>query len=209
MLTLTELYQQNLLSQAKQGTASLRPFDRQADGSIPGEGAIALILETQAHAQKRSVAGLAIIDGVGNKAVFSSTNQQTIYSHCTQKILKKSGLTLDAIDAIVATGAGEKKTDQQEILQLENLLDKKDIPITCASPITGNIPACPVDMLVALKMLQHQQVPAIANLISPQSNQLSLVQNESLIRPVNRVLTLTRCFTGFHSAVVLSSPSYS
>lgn len=209
MLTITELYQQNLLSQANQGAASLRPFDQQADGSILGEGAIALILETRAHAQKRHVSGLAKIDGIGNKAVFSSTSQQDIYGQCTKKLLQKAELALDAVDAIVATGAGGKKADHQEITQLENLLGEKDIPITCASPITGNIPACPVDMLVALQMLQHQQVPAIANLVTPQSNQLSLVRNESLIQPVNRVLTLNRCYTGFHSAVVLSSPSYS
>jgi 3-oxoacyl-[acyl-carrier-protein] synthase II len=209
MLTLTELYQQNLLSPTKQGTASLRPFDQYADGSILGEGAIAFVLETRAHAQKRNAVMLAKIDGIENKTVFSSPDQLDIYSRCAQKLLRNLGLDLDAIDAIIATGAGGKKADQQEIALLENLLSGKNIPITCASPITGNLPACPVDLLVALQMLKHQQVPAIANLTKPQSDQLLLVKNESLIQPVHRVLTLNRCYTGFHSAMVLSSTAYS
>lgn len=207
-LTLTELYQQNLLSPAKQGAASQRPFDQQADGSIFGEGAIAFTLETRAHAQKRNVAALAKIDGIGNKTAFSNVNEHNVYSDCAQKLLKKAGLDLDSVDAIVATGAGGKKADQQEIAQLEQLLLGKPIPVTCASSITGTLPACPVDMLTALQMLQHQKIPAIANLTNPVSHQLQLVHKESLTQPVHRVLTLNRCYTGFNSAVVLSSPSY-
>lgn len=207
-LTLTELYQQHLLSPAKQGAASQRPFDQQADGSIFGEGAIAFILETRAHAQKRNVAALAKIDGIGNKTAFSNANEHNVYSDCAQKLLKKAGLDLDSVDAIVATGAGGKKADQQEIAQLEQLLNGKPIPVTCASSITGILPACPVDMLTALQMLQHQKIPAIANLTNPISHQLQLVQKESLTQPLHRVLTLNRCYTGFNSAVVLSSPSY-
>lgn len=206
-LTLTELYQQNLLSPARLGAASLRPFDQQADGSILGEGAIAFILETRAHAQKRNVTALAKIDGISNKTAFS-VDEHNIYHHCAQKLLQKAGLELDSIDAIVATGTGRKKADQQEIAQLENLLNGKSIPITCASSITGNLPACPVDMLAALQMLQHQKIPAISNLANPINHQLRLVQKESLTQPVQRVLTLNRCYTGFNSAVVLSSPSY-
>jgi len=208
MLTLTELYQQNLLSPARQGAASHRPFDQQADGSILGEGAIAFILETRAHAEKRNVVALAKIDGIGNKTVFSTTDQPTIYHQCAQKLLQQAGLELDSVDAIVATGAGGKKADQQEVAQLERLLNGAAIPVTCASSITGNLPACPLDMLAALQMLQHQKVPAIANLTNPIGNQLQLVQKESLTKPVHRVLTLNRCYTGFNSAVVLSSPSH-
>lgn len=164
ILTLTELYQQNLLSRVKQGTASLRPFDQRADGSILGEGAIALVLETRAHAEKRNAHVRAKINGIENKTVFSPEGQPRTYDRCVKKLLQKADMELDAIDVIVATGAGGKKADQQEIAELENLLNGKNIPITCASPITGNLPACPVDLLAALQMLEHQQVPAIANL---------------------------------------------
>lgn len=204
-LTLAELYQGRHLTRAGKDNL-FRPFDCERDGGIVAEGAIALILETAAHAKARAAHPLAVIDGVSNSSCFGRAPQA--YSHCAQKLMNEIGLGLDGVDAIVARGLGGKDTDSQEIEQLEHLLaDGPAIPVTCASPITGVVPACPVDLLLAMQMLAHQQVPAIANLRQPASRAVPWVYRQPHTKTIARVLSLGRCYSGFHSAVALSLPS--
>ena len=153
-LTLVELYQGRQLVSGN-AEASFRPFDRAREGGIAGEGAIALVLETAAHAQARSASGLAAIEGVANSYRFERDPEA--YGRCTQKLMQTIGLNLNAVDAIVARGLGSKESDAREIEQLEYLLaNAPAIPVTCPTPITGVIPACPVHLLLALQMLVYQ-----------------------------------------------------
>lgn len=203
-LTLVELYQGRQLAQGNSDNR-FRPFDQTRDGGIAGEGAIALVLETAAHAQARSAPALAAIDGVGNS--FRFERDPEAYSRCTQKLMQSIDLDLDAVDAIVARGLGSKESDAREIEQLEHLLaNAPAIPVTCPTPITGVVPACPVDLLLALQMLLHQQVPAIANLTQPASALVPWVYRQPQTKAIARVLSLGRCYSGFHSAVSLSLP---
>lgn len=203
-LTLVELYQAQQLTTAS-GSNQFRPFDSARDGGIAGEGAIALVLETVAHAQARAAHSLAVIDGIGNNTRFE--HDPAAYRRCADRLLQRIGLDLDAVDAIVARGAGSKEGDAQEIEQLAHLLaDGPAIPVTCVSPITGLVPACPVDLLLALQMLIHQQVPAIANLTQPASHAVPWVYRQPQTQAIARVLSLSRCYSGFHSAVALSLP---
>lgn len=199
-LTLAELYQGRQLASAN---TEFRPFDTASAGGIVGEGAIALVLETAAHAQARGAQPLAVIDGVSNSSRFN--RDPHAYQRCSQTLLQSMGLGLDQVDAIVARGLGSKESDSREIEQLEQLLvGAPEIPVTCPTPITGIVPACPVDLLLALQMLMHQQVPAIANLNQPASAQVPWVYRQPLHKTIARVLSLGRCYSGFHSAVSLS-----
>jgi 3-oxoacyl-[acyl-carrier-protein] synthase II len=203
-LTLVELYQSRRLV----GDGQYCPFDQARAGGIAGEGAIALILETAAHARMRQAQPLAVIDGISS-SVRAADNRQA-YSLCVQKLMPdgQAELAMDSVDAIVARGLGGVEADQQEIAQLENLLaTAPHIPVTCSSPITGLVPACPIEMLLALQMFEHQQVPAIANLSHPASTQVPWVYPQPQAKTINRVLSLGRCFNGFHFAVALSQPS--
>lgn len=205
-LTLAELFQAQQLTSAG-ASNEFRPFDQARDGGIAGEGAIAFVLETAARARARSAPVLATIDGISNTTRFE--RDPSAYRRCTDRLLQRIGLDLDSVDAIVARGLGSKDDDEQEIQQLEHLLvDGQAIPVTCASPITGLVPACPVDLLLALQMLEHQQIPAIANLTRPASTRVPWVYRQPHTKAIARVLSLGRCYSGFHSAVSLSLPSF-
>lgn len=206
VLTLGEMYQQGYLSPCADGATSLRPFDLRRNGTIVGEGAIAFVLETAAHAQKRNVKPLAAVAGIGNvveKLTDSDCND--IYRRCTEKAMENTDLTFADIDSIVARGMGGFLQDAHEARLLADVQkDHAPLPITCATPIVGSAPACPVDWLTAIAMLQHDCVPPIANLEQPLDKTLQFVYGKPLEYKSRHILSLNVGYTGYHSAVIFS-----
>lgn len=208
-LTLDELRKLEYLSACEDGAASLRPFDLRRDGTVLGEGAIAFVLENGAHARLRRAQPLAEITALGSLvAMPGRAHRVDTYRRCIQQALRHTSLGFADIDAIVASGRGGHGHDQREASWLRALQEGEiALPITCATPITGNLPACPIEMLTAIAMLQHQQVPPIAHLEQPIDRTLNLVRKRPVQRTLRRILALSSGYTDHHSAVILSSLS--
>ena len=206
-LTLAELHQLEYLSACRDGAASLRPFDLRGDGTIVGEGAIALVLETAAHARKRQAVQLAAITGIGNLIEVPGKSRRTdAYRRCARQALGQASLDIADIDAVVASGNGAYLHDQREAALLTDLqAGRTALPITCATPITGHLPACPVQWLTAIGMLQHGRIPAIAHLQQPLDQHLQLIHDAPLEHSSRHVLSLNAGFSGSHSAVIFSN----
>ena len=85
-----------------------RPFDRDRDGFVMGEGSAVLVLESLEHAQARQALILAEITGYGstNDAYHISAPAENGAGAalCMQMALKNAGLTIDDIDYINAHG---------------------------------------------------------------------------------------------------------
>lgn len=205
-LTLAELYKLEYLSACRDGASSLRPFDMHGDGTIAGEGAIALVLETAEHAQNRQAGRLARIGGSSSLVDVPGKSQRVdAYRRCAGQALAHANLDMADVDAIVASGKGAYRYDQREAALLTELqAGHAARPVTCATSITGYLPACPTQWLTAIGMLQHGQVPAIAHLQDPLDNRLRLVRDTPLEHSSRHVLALNAGFSGSHSAVIFS-----
>ncbi|HEY0845245.1 MAG TPA: beta-ketoacyl synthase N-terminal-like domain-containing protein [Noviherbaspirillum sp.] len=205
-LTLAELYRLEYLSACNDGAASLRPFDLRRDGTIPGEGAIALVLETASHARRRHALPLAQVRGIGN-AIDAPARPAGVdaYQRCVRPALAAAGLGLDDIDVIVASGKGSYQHDHREAARLVALQDSiAMLPVTCATAITGTVPACPTQWLAALGILQTGVVPHVAHLEQSLEPRLDLVRDVPRQTPSRHVLALDAGFAGSHSAVLFS-----
>ncbi len=202
-LTLAELRAQGRLSDCAEGPASLRPFDAGRDGGIPGEGAVALVLETADHAAARQAAPLAVVSGMGG----IEAGDDLAYARIARQAASEAGVPLAEVDAIVAGGRGEREADAREARMLRALPGASAArPITAATPITGSVPGCPVGLLAAISMLRHQQVPPIAHLGRPEETALNWVMGAPIARRLRRLLVLDAGWLGCHSAVLLSQP---
>jgi 3-oxoacyl-[acyl-carrier-protein] synthase II len=210
VLTLAELQRSGYLSRGADGAQSLRPFDRRRDGTIAGEGAVAFVLETEGHARRRGATVLAQLGGIGNVVQKPGEVSRTgAYRRCTERVLENSGLALGDIGAIVARGTGGQANDQHEASMLSELQQgRQGVPITCATPIVGSVPACPVDWLASIGILQSGVVPPIANLEQALDSDLHLVQGKPLRHQARHVLSLSAGYTGFNSAVLFSAASH-
>jgi len=205
-LTWVELQQLEYLSACRSGAASLRPFDLRRDGTIVGEGAIAVVLETAAHARKRQIKPLAAINGIGSLIEFpGKSGRVDAYSRCSKKALASTRLDIADVDAIVASGKGGFMQDQREAALLNALQeDRASLPITCTTPVTGHLSACPAEWLAAINILRCGQVPPIVNLEQPLDPRLRLIHHAPLQHPTRHVMAFNAGYTGSHSAVLFS-----
>lgn len=205
-LTLAELYRLEYLSACGDGAASLRPFDLRRDGTIPGEGAIALVLETAGHAQRRQAAPLAQVRGIGSAIDAPDRSAgPDAYQRCARQALAAAGLGIADVDAFVASGKGSYLHDHREAAKLVALQESiATTPVTCTTAITGTVPACPTQWLAALGILQHGVVPPVAHLEQSLEPRLDIVRDEPRQIPSRHVLALDAGFAGSHCAVLFS-----
>ncbi len=210
VLTLAELHGLGYLSRCKEGATSLRPFDSRGDGTILGEGAVAFVLETATHARQRQAVPLAEISGIGSLVEMPKDSpKKNTYQRCVDQALAQAQIKISDIDAIVTNGKGSHMHDQQEISLLSAIEQSTPIrkAITCATPITGKLPACPTEWLTAINILQCGLVPPIAHLEQPLNQDLQLVCHKPLQQASNHILALSTGYIGEHLAAIFSKPA--
>jgi 3-oxoacyl-(acyl-carrier-protein) synthase len=148
-----------------------RPFDRQRDGIVLGEGAAFLVLEERGHAERRGAAILGEI--VAADCRMSSVGEL-------------AGHLADGreIDYVVARGFGTPEDDRTEYESLEGRLPR--VPVTALKSRTGYLGAATGAAEVALGLMAAREgfVPAVARLGEADAEcGLDLVKEDA--RPLN------------------------
>lgn len=209
--TLAELTQRGALSACTRQAHSLRSFDRSRDGTVLAEGAVALVLESAAHARGRGAQPLGWIRGAGCSAsALGQPLPDAAYRRATERALRQAGaaaLPQAEIDAALVDGKGTLDGDSDEIRLLRHL-GLHGLPLSTVRPITGLVAAgALVDVALATALLQHGRIPPVAGLDDPQDSTLNWVRGSAREQPLRRVLTLQHGFGGFCSAVVVDHPA--
>ena len=121
-----------------------RPFDKDRDGFVLGEGAAFLVLENKEHALNRGANILGIIAGHGNSLDAHSISDPHPQGKgaiaCMQRALKDSNLKLEQIDAISCHGTGTPKNDPAEAIAIRSLFKNswKNLPVLATKSLTGH-----------------------------------------------------------------------
>lgn len=137
-----------LLSTADPACA-YRPFDRQRNGIVLGEGAAFFVLESREHAAKRGAPVLAEIIAVDCRMMGEGE-------------LASELLETRDVDFVTARGFGTAAEDRTEYLELQDRL--AGIPVTAFKSRTGYLGAATAAVETALGLLAARQgfVPAVA-----------------------------------------------
>ncbi len=148
----------------------LRPFDADRDGSLFGEGAGALVLETEASAQERGAAVLGEVLGGG----YASEAQGLLAiredgdgpARAIEAALADAGLRPADVGMIVAHGNGTRASDASEAAALRRVFGASMPPVTGFKWAFGHLIAAAgiVETVLALAALQARVVPGIATL---------------------------------------------
>ncbi len=117
---------------------ALRPFDRDSDGTVIGEGAGVVVLEELGHAQKRGAEILAEVAGFGS--AFDRAKDGTGLARAIGSALKEAEVGPDAIDFIAAHGVGSQVSDRFEAAGYRKAFGEGKVPpVFALKPLTGNI----------------------------------------------------------------------
>ena len=210
---LHEMATLGLLSRARRGAASYRPFDRRRDGFLAGEGGAALVLERRGHAAARSARVLATIEGVA-----SATEPMPGLGVSDRVTLRAMQLALDDahrgiadIGLICPHGAGTPRGDRSEARSMLELLGDAAgrVPISALKPYTGHMGAASdlAEVILGVFAVAQGTAPATPNFEASEPQLAGLrvsAQPQRCQHP--RLLSASFGIGGQGSAVVASAP---
>jgi 3-oxoacyl-[acyl-carrier-protein] synthase II len=152
-----------------------RPFDATRDGFVYGEGAAAFVIETVEHAKRRGariyaeLAGGAITSDAYHITAPDPSGVQS--SRAISKAIKKSGLTPEDVDLIVAHGTGTPLNDAAETVAIKRALGEHAYKVAVTGPksMVGHQlgAAGAVSGLTAVLAIDRGVIPPTINLEHP------------------------------------------
>ena len=156
------------------GTAS-RPFDKDRDGFVMGEGAGILLLESLEHAQARGANILAEVTGYAlNNDAWHDTAPSpggAGAARCMEAALRNAGVAPDAIDYINAHGTSTEQNDVTETEAVKTVFGAhaRRLEMSSTKGVTGHLlgAAGGVEAVATVMALHTGVVPPTANLFEP------------------------------------------
>ena len=193
-------------------TAS-RPFDRDRDGFVMGEGAGALILESYEHARARGAKIYAEFMGAGMSADayhITAPHPEGIGAVIVMKnALRHSGIQPEEVDYINVHGTSTPLGDISEAKAIQQVFGAHAyrLNISATKSTTGHLLGASgaVESIAAILALQHQVIPPTINhftddeVLDPGIN---FTFNQAQPRPVDIVLSNTFGFGGHNTSIV-------
>lgn len=192
-----------------------RPFDRDRDGFVMGEGAAMVVVEEYEHAVARGADILAEISGYGVSAdayrVTDSHPDARGAIRCMHMALDDAKLSADAIGYINAHGTSTLMNDRMETLAIKRVFGASaySTPISSTKSMTGHLLAAAgaTEVVVCLLALNDGVVPPTINYEHPDHEcDLDYVPNEARDVRCQHILTNSFGFGGQNAALILSSP---
>ncbi len=193
-------------------TAS-RPYDKERDGFVLGEGAGALILEELEHAKARGAKIYAELIGCGMSADayhVSAPHPEGLGVIAVMKnALEDAGINPTEVDYINTHGTSTPIGDPQEIKAIQKVFGEHayKLNISSTKSMTGHLlgAAGAIEAIASILAIQHQTIPPTINHFTDDEEidaQLNFTFNKAQERNVEVALSNTFGFGGHNCSVI-------
>jgi 3-oxoacyl-[acyl-carrier-protein] synthase-1 len=188
----------------------LWPFDARRSGTLLGEGAAALVLETEAAATARHASVFG--EFLGSGCTIEAEGLLTIRADgdgpagAMALALDDAGMRPAEVGMIVAHGNGTRQSDASEALAIRRVFGATPPPVTAFKWAFGHPLAASgsLDSVLALVALRHGVVPGVATLREPDPDLENLpVSARPQVPRSDVAIVLNRGFGGSNTALVL------
>jgi len=188
-----------------------RPFDKDRDGFVMGEGAGVLVIEELSHAQQRGAKIYAELAGIGFTADAHHITEPAPGGEGALRsmrlAIRDAGLTIDDIDYINTHGTSTPVGDKAEVTAIKTLFGDraKRLAINSTKSMTGHLlgAAGAVESIVTIMTIQTNKVHPTINQETPDPEcDLNVIPNIAQERQVDIALNNTFGFGG-HNATLL------
>ena len=187
-----------------------RPFDKDRDGFVMGEGSGMLILEDYEFAKARGARIYCEITGYGfsSDAHHVTSPSSEGPARAMKMTLKDSGLTPDEIDYINAHGTSTPIGDLNEIIAIKMALGEKaakQLSISSTKSMTGHLlgAAAAIEAIFSIKALHHNFVPPTINIenLDPECD-LDVTPNSGKSRELRTAMSNAFGFGGTNASII-------
>ena len=154
-------------------TAASRPFDRDRDGFVMGEGAGLLVIESLEHAQARGATPLAELVGYGTSAdayhLTAGPEDGNGARRAMEAAIRQAEITTADIQHINAHATSTQVGDKGELAAIKGLFGDAPVAITSTKSATGHLlgAAGGIEAIFTIQALRDQVVPPTLNLHHP------------------------------------------
>lgn len=192
--------------------AASRPFDRDRDGFVYGEGAVVFVVEREDVARRREARVYAELAGAGlTSDAYHETAPRPegdVAARAMRLALEDAGARPDDVDLVVAHGTGTPLNDVAETVAIKEALGPRAraIPVSAPKSMVGHLigAAGALAALVGVLAIRDGMVPPTINLTHPDpACDLDYVPLQARATPVRLALANAFGFGGQNCVVAL------
>ncbi|MCM3365223.1 beta-ketoacyl-ACP synthase II [Bacillus safensis] len=191
-------------------TAS-RPFDKNRDGFVMGEGAGIIVLEELEHALKRGATIYAEIVGYGSTGdayhITAPAPNGEGGVRAMKEAIRDAGLSVEDIDYINAHGTSTPYNDKFETMAIKEVFGEhaNKLAISSTKSMTGHLlgAAGGVEAIFSVLAIKDSVLPPTINLETPDEEcDLDYVANEARSKEVQVALSNSLGFGGHNATII-------
>ena len=191
-----------------------RPFDRERNGFVMGEGSGLVVIETLEHAEQRRATPLATISGYGTSAdayhITAGCEDGSGAATAISRALRMSGLKPEDIDYINAHATSTPVGDAAEIASLRRVFGGSlpNIPISSTKSATGHLlgAAGGIESIFTALAVINDTLPPTINMDNADDSMkdLDFVPNRSRQHRIDHALCNGLGFGGVNASLIIS-----
>ena len=191
--------------------AGSRPYDRDRDGFVMGEGAGCVVLESYEHAKARGAHIHAELIGYGMSGdayhITAPAPDGDGAYRCMSIALKRAGLTVEDVDYVNAHGTSTPLGDEIELNAVQRLLGNivPKLSMSSTKSAIGHLlgAAGAVEAIYSILALRDQVAPPTRNLDNPSvTTEIDLVPHVARKRKIDVALSNSFGFGGTNASLV-------
>jgi 3-oxoacyl-[acyl-carrier-protein] synthase II len=192
-------------------TRASRPYDRDRDGFVMGEGAGMVVLEEYEHAKARGAKIYAEVIGYGLSGdayhITSPSEDGDGAFRCMKAAIARAGISPADIDYINAHGTSTPLGDELELKAVERIIGNAAAKLAMSSTKSaiGHLlgAAGAVEAIFSILAIRDQRVPPTLNLDNPSvETPIDLVPHQAKPKAVDTVLSNSFGFGGTNASLV-------
>ena len=196
--------------------AASRPYDKDRDGFVLGEGAGCVVLEEYEHAKARGAKIYAEIIGYGMSGdayhITAPTPDGDGAYRCMKATLKRAGVSVTDIDYVNAHGTSTPLGDEIELKAVERLLGNVEPKLVMSSTKSaiGHLlgAAGAVEAIYSILAMQENVAPPTRNLDNPSvETAIDLVPHKAREKEINIALSNSFGFGGTNASLLFRRAS--
>ena len=188
-----------------------RPWDKDRDGFVMGEGAGILVLEEYEHAKARGAKIYAELAGFGMSGdayhITAPDEDADGASRAMEAAIHDAGIDSDQVDYINAHGTSTYLNDMNETKAIKRVFSKHayDLAVSSTKSMTGHLlgAAGAVEAIFSILAIRDQVAPPTINLDNPDEGcDLNYVAHKPQKRTINYVLSNSLGFGGTNGSLL-------